>query len=297
MNNIFKVIGTIIFVVTTILMGYVIRTFDPTSQFFKEKNKQYPVVVLEENNTIAFRNIVNPDSVASAQKKAMDLSKGLSKNQSIYLFLDTPGGMVTAGQELITTLKSLPQNIKTITNFAASMGFVMVQSLGERLILPTGTLMMHRATLGVEGQVPGEFDSRYRYWTSKIQKIENEMAARLNVTEEDYAKLVQNEAWKDGIDSVMHNFADEIVFVRCAENLQDTYEEEINTLFGTVTLTWSECPLIASPLSIDMRQLPTEGLRYNEVKIIKELIFTYAYDRIKFVKDPTLVETYTKYIK
>ena len=93
------------------------------------KEQAKPKVVLSKSNTLALQGPVTYSSVAQLQQKMIALSNSLSKNSTIYLVLDTPGGSVGAGMALIDTAKSIPQRVVTITSFAASMGFITVQSL------------------------------------------------------------------------------------------------------------------------------------------------------------------------
>ena len=127
--------------------------------------KAYPnskTVVLEKGNTVVIRSPVNSKSMSKAMFELNELSFKLNKEDKIYLVLDTPGGSVFAGLDFIDYAKALPQKIITITKFAASMGFQIVQNLDDRYITPSGTLMSHRASGGVSGQFDGELESRYK---------------------------------------------------------------------------------------------------------------------------------------
>ena len=77
-------------------------------------------ITLEAKNTLVLSGPVTSDSVAKLQSEANAMSSKLKDGDKIYLVLDTPGGSVFAGMDLIDHLRALPQKIETITLFAAS---------------------------------------------------------------------------------------------------------------------------------------------------------------------------------
>jgi ATP-dependent protease ClpP protease subunit len=201
-------------------------------------------------NTVIFRAVVNAFSVAMAQKELLEKSAKLSKGSPIYLVLDTPGGDIYAGSQLIDTAKSLRRPVHTITIFAASMGFNFVQRLGTRYVLPSGTLMAHRARVeGVGGQVPGEFLTAAAVIYEQTSKMERFNASRLGVSFEQYTDLVRDEYWVSGDEAVKQNAADKLAQIHCDESLSGTYTETAMSFFGPIKLTWAKCPAITAPLS------------------------------------------------
>lgn len=248
-----------------------------------------PVITLTERNTLVIRNVIDSQSVASLQDKANKLSQGLSKSEKIYLFLDTPGGSVQSGNEMVSTLRGLPQRVETITNFAASMGFITVQSLGTRYILPNGILMSHRAAGGAEGQIPGELNTRVNFFTDMLDAQDAEIAKRVNMSKKDYQKLIVNEHWVFGSKAVSTKMADKVVLARCNKVLSEgRVSETIYTFFGPVQLVYSACPLITAPLEISFEQLTLN--EYDDVdrvtlKEVRKTILTLVYDKRAFYHD------------
>jgi hypothetical protein len=99
-------------------------------------------IQLSKENSVSLRDVVHSGSVS---KVIQELAKKETNDESvIYLVLDTPGGSVFAGIDLINYLKAYKKPVHTITSFAASMGFQIAQgNQGKRLISPTGVLMSH----------------------------------------------------------------------------------------------------------------------------------------------------------
>lgn len=203
-------------------------------------------ITLTEDNHIVFSGPVNDSSVANAQLKLGQLSERIGRNEVIYLVLDTPGGSVSAGNQFIDFAKSLPQKIKPISIFAASMGYHMFQSFDERIMQSSSTIMSHRVSLGgLSGQIPGELITRLNWIIATSNEMDEAAAKRVGLTPEDYKKLIHDELWLNGTDAVRTGHADRLAKIKCsAELIKGTRVETVNTLFGPVEVKFSTCPII-----------------------------------------------------
>ncbi len=266
------------------------------------KKEALEKVVLVKKNTLSFRDVVTESSVTNLQKAALKMSSQLTHGDTIYLFLDTPGGSIVAGERLIATLRGLPQKVKTITNFAASMGFITVQSLDERLVLPSGILMSHRAYVGIEGQLPGEFNSQSKFWSEAIATIEARMAVRMGMEVGAYQSMIKDEYWAKGSNAVAQKAADKVVDVSCGSDLNGTYNEQVMTFFGPITLVWSECPLVTFPVDIVFDALDgyydsDNTARQTDISKLKSVFReTYANKRL-ILNDPIHKANFFKYVR
>jgi len=76
-------------------------------------------------------------------------------NEEIQLYINSPGGYVTAGFSIYDTIKSLKSPVSTIcTGLAASMGSILlsVGAKGRRFIQPHARVMIHQPSGGARGQ-------------------------------------------------------------------------------------------------------------------------------------------------
>ncbi|MGB3774685.1 MAG: ATP-dependent Clp protease proteolytic subunit [Leeuwenhoekiella sp.] len=76
-------------------------------------------------------------------------------NDEIQLFINSPGGYVTAGFSIYDTIKSIKSPVSTIcTGLAASMGSILlsVGAKGRRFIQPHARVMIHQPSGGARGQ-------------------------------------------------------------------------------------------------------------------------------------------------
>lgn len=276
----------LILLLTATLIGY--STFKKST---KVSHFRKGVLVLSKKNTIVFRDVVTERSTSAAVRKALELSNNLDDSKTpLYLYLDTPGGSIVAGMDLINSLKALPREVKTVSNFAASMGFQIAQNMGERYVTPTGVLMSHRAYMGLEGQTPGEFESRQKLWEGMLRNMDQTAAERLGMDFDAYRALIKDEFWVSGQEAVDRKAADKVTLVTCDNSLKGTYDETIMTIFGDIKIKWSECPLVTFPVSIDFSELEKKNHSQTDIIKVKELIIQAIYYKRKIATSSDLLE-------
>lgn len=192
--------------------------------------------------------------ILSRIDQVVDSIKNIFKNKKkpiIYMTLDTPGGSVFDGIDLIRVMRSLPCEVHTISLEADSMGFKIAQASAYRYMTMGGTHMSHRASLGrIGGTLDGELESRIDYIKQAVEMLNVIAAAKIGITVEQYKEKIRNEWWLVGEEAVKQGTADEMAELSCdQELLEDTYTEEQSSFFGSVILEWSSCPLLRSPIS------------------------------------------------
>ena len=75
--------------------------------------------------------------------------------KDIYLYINSPGGVVTSGMAIYDTMNFIKADVQTIEiGMAASMASVLVSSgaKGKRFGLPHSTVMIHQPSGGAQGQ-------------------------------------------------------------------------------------------------------------------------------------------------
>lgn len=269
---------------------------DKTQAKKSEKPEKIEVVILKKKNTIVFNDVVTAKSVAEAQVKLLEMSNRMPKKSTIYLVLDTPGGSVSAGSLLIDTIKAMPQKVKTLTIFSASMGFQFVQNFDDRLIIPSGILMSHRASVqGLGGEINGELDVRLNSIKRRIRYLDTIASKRMGMSLEKYEDLISDEYWSHGFEAVSEKAADKMVLARCDESLSGTSDKEIRTFFGKVNVTLSNCPLITGPLDIKFQF--DEDAEEKNTENVKTFFHTRYDNPKKFVKTYIIANDYLKILQ
>ena len=77
--------------------------------------------------------------------------------RDIYLYINSPGGVVTAGLAIYDTMQYLKAPVSTIcVGMAASMGAVLLAAgaKGKRYALPNSRIMIHQGSGGFRGNTP-----------------------------------------------------------------------------------------------------------------------------------------------
>lgn len=214
-------------------------------------------VVLSEKNTVVLRDEVTDESVGKCIKKLQSLDTEKEAGSPIYLVLDTPGGSIQAGIELMEAVKGLRRPVNTVTIFAASMGFQIAQNLDDRLILSGGVLMSHKARGAAQGEFSpasdSQLDKRLNFWKSRLLEMDKKTVERTKgkQTLQSYQAAYENELWLSGSDAVAQGYADKVVSVRCDESLKGSEEIIVPWVFGLkFKVRLSKCPLQSAPESV-----------------------------------------------
>ncbi len=95
------------------------------------------------------------DGVANAVIAQLLFLESQDKTRDITLYINSPGGSVTAGLAIYDTMQYIAPDVSTIcVGMAASMGAVLLSAgaPGKRLALPNSEVMIHQILGGVEGQ-------------------------------------------------------------------------------------------------------------------------------------------------
>ena len=117
------------------------RSYDIYSRLLKER-----IIFLgEEVNDVSANLIVAQLLFLEAEDPSKD----------IQLYINSPGGSVTAGMAIYDTMQYIKCDVSTIClGMAASMGAFLLSSgaKGKRYALPNSTIMIHQPSGGAQGQ-------------------------------------------------------------------------------------------------------------------------------------------------
>ena len=116
------------------------------------------------------------DATASLVVAQLLYLEGQDSDKDISLYINSPGGSVTAGLAIYDTMKYIICDVSTICmGMAASMGAFLLSAgtKGKRLALPNSTIMIHQPSGGAQGQAT---DMRiHTEWILDVKKKLNKM--------------------------------------------------------------------------------------------------------------------------
>jgi ATP-dependent Clp protease protease subunit len=95
------------------------------------------------------------DEVANVVVAQLLFLESQDKEKDIKLYINSPGGSVTAGLAIYDTMQLIKPNVSTICiGMAASMGAVLLAggAKGKRFALPNSEVMIHQVLGGFQGQ-------------------------------------------------------------------------------------------------------------------------------------------------
>lgn len=95
------------------------------------------------------------DNVANAIVSQLLFLEAEDPEKDIYLYINSPGGSVTAGMAIYDTMQFIKPDVQTIyIGMAASMGSFLLTAgtKGKRFALPNAEIMIHQPLGGAQGQ-------------------------------------------------------------------------------------------------------------------------------------------------
>lgn len=104
---------------------------------------------------IIFLGTAVDDNVANVIIAQLLFLENQNPEKDIKLYINSPGGSVTAGMAIYDTMQYIKPDVSTICiGMAASMGAFLLNSgaKGKRFALPNAEIMIHQVMGGMEGQ-------------------------------------------------------------------------------------------------------------------------------------------------
>lgn len=137
-----------------------------------------------------------------------------SINQNdISLYINSPGGSVTAGMAIYDTMNFVKSDVSTICiGLAASMAAFLLSSgqKGKRYVLPNSEVMIHQPLGGVEGQA-----TEIKIAAERILKMKEKLNKMLSKNTEKDLKTIENDTERDYFlnaeEAVNYGLVDEIL--------------------------------------------------------------------------------------
>jgi len=137
----------------------------------------------------------------------------------ISLYINSPGGSVTAGMAIFDTMNYIKPNVRTVcVSMAASMGafLLMAGQKGKRLALPNSEVMIHQPLGGASGQAT-DVQIRAEWLLKTKQKMNRLIAEMTGQPLSKVEKDVERDYFMGAEEALKYGIIDEIYQPRTAK--------------------------------------------------------------------------------
>jgi ATP-dependent protease ClpP protease subunit len=150
----------------------------------------------------------------------IDKINNLEKDQELYIYINSQGGSVFAGIELVELLNYTDKKITCIARSAISMAFSIFQACPTRLVTPYAILMQHRIAGAMQG-TPEELKSRAQLGNDLEELLNISDSKRLGISLKEFENLVRYEYWIVGATNIIKSkAADDVTLVKLPKKIE-----------------------------------------------------------------------------
>jgi ATP-dependent Clp protease protease subunit len=182
---------------------------------------------LLKDRIIMLQGVVE-DTMANLIVAQMLFLEADNPEKDINLYINSPGGSVTAGLAIYDTMQFIKPNVKTIVmGQAASMGSFLAQAgaAGKRFVLPESRTMIHRVSSGTPGTRGSvhvqelEFEDARRHFeeSKRLNQRLTELYVRHNTAGKTYEELFETmkfDTFLSAEEAVANGLADKVITSR-----------------------------------------------------------------------------------
>lgn len=148
--------------------------------------------------------------------------------KDIFLYINSPGGSVSAGMAIYDTMNFIKPNVSTVCiGQAASMGAFLLSAgtKGKRYCLPNARVMIHQPLGGFQGQA-SDFEIHAKEILSTKEKMNRLMAEHTGQDYEKVAKDTDRDNFLSAKEAMEYGLIDQVLTSRPDGAKKDTKSEK-----------------------------------------------------------------------
>jgi len=175
------------------------RAYDIYSRLLKER--------------IIFLGDAIDDDAANTVIAQMLFLESQDKTKDIKLYINSPGGSVTAGLAIYDTMQLIAPDVSTICiGMAASMASILLSSgaKGKRFVLPNSEVMIHQVMGGAQGQA-SDIEISARHILKLKERLNKILATHTGQKFEKVTKDSDRDYFMSAEEAVEYGLADKII--------------------------------------------------------------------------------------
>lgn len=134
-------------------------------------------------------------------------------DKDIQLYINSPGGSVTAGMAIYDTMRYIKCDVSTICiGMAASMGAFLLAggTKGKRLALPNAEIMIHQPLGGAQGQAT-EIEIAAKHILRTKEKLNKILSENCNQPYDIIAADTERDNWKTAQEACEYGLIDRVI--------------------------------------------------------------------------------------
>ncbi|MFE9400501.1 ATP-dependent Clp protease proteolytic subunit [Streptomyces sp. NPDC006530] len=165
------------------------------------------------NDRIIFLGQQVDDEIANKITAQMLLLAAADQDKDIYLYINSPGGSVTAGMAVYDTMQYIQNDVVTIgMGMAASMGQFLLTggAAGKRFALPNTDILMHQGSAGIGGTA-SDIKIQAEYLIRTKKRMAEITAAHSGQTVETIIRDGDRDRWYTAEEAKAYGLIDEII--------------------------------------------------------------------------------------
>ena len=168
------------------------------------------------NDRIVFLGEEVNDTTASLVVAQLLYLEAQDPDKDIQMYINSPGGSVTAGMAIYDTMQYIKCDVSTICiGMAASMGAFLLScgAKGKRIALPNAEIMIHQPSAGTQGKVT-DMESDVEHFLKIKQRINKILAENTGKTPEQVKADSERENWIIEKEAREYGLVDKVIYKR-----------------------------------------------------------------------------------
>ncbi len=153
------------------------------------------------------------DGVANLVVAQMLFLESENPDKDIFLYINSPGGSVSAGLSIFDTMNFIKPDVSTMCmGMAASMGSFLLAAgaKGKRLALPNSRVMMHQPSGGAQGMA-SDIEIQAREIIKTREQLNRIYADRTGKSVEKIAADMERDYWMSAEESREYGLIDQVL--------------------------------------------------------------------------------------
>lgn len=137
----------------------------------------------------------------------------MDSKKDIYLYINSPGGSVSAGMAILDTMNFIRADVSTIcVGVAASMGALLLSSgtKGKRFALPNAEIMIHQVLGGAEGQA-SDIEIQAKHILRIKENLNKILAKNTGKTPAQVEKDADRDNWMTAEEAKKYSLIDDVI--------------------------------------------------------------------------------------